>query len=1020
MPGRMAVAILLLLVASLPAAAQRMPVTTFTRVHGLSHEYVFHLLTDSRGFVWLATQDGVSRYDGARFTTYGRREGVPDRAINTILETRGGVVWVATNGSGVARFEPRGVTADDGSRRLFTTFRVGSSRRTNRVNRLAEDDAGTLWAATDGGLFRMGLRDSTFAPVPLASLGLPDDLYIADIAVTTAGELWLATPKGLLRRLADGRGALYVATLDPARPFVRHAFVDERSRRIFAISTGGILVLAQPPVGTLLPPPKAPASCGLLADGLIRFPERPGSGCHLGVAEGLANDRPYHLAIHPGGRVVIGHAAGGLTEIAGGRARILEPDNEEFDVSSLAFDLGGNLWIGTQAGAKRVQHGGFVAFSTYDGMRTHHVRRVQLDRRGRVLISTYDYTLHWFDDQEQIRQVRFPLPANALRPSWAGSADYRAPAGEWWVPTSLGLYRFADQADPSALATATPTGLFTTADGLASHDVTQLMMDSRGDLWVGHASSGGPAVSRLRAGAARFETPPIEGMQVTTVVSFAEDRTGQIWLSMRDGGIARLKDGRFTSVPGIPWMPGTGLFLDSRGRLWMCNVDGILRIENPEDEVVRVRKYGPDDGLDRHALTLVEDLNGRMFLGTLNGVVLFDPDRRTVRHYTTSDGLPSSNVMSSVRDGRGDLWFGTARGLARLRPSELSLVPPGPARVSGVVVGDRRAVVSEFGDTEVTGLAVSPNENRVHIDFFALGGGALPAQYQYRLSADEPWSAPSESRSVELASLSPASYRFEVRAVDAATGAVVPGTAVVAFRVLPPIWLRWWFLLACAVAVAGVVYALHRYRLAGAVRLERIRARIATDLHDDIGSSLSQIAILSEVTRQRIRNDPPAAHEPLGLIAETSRELVDKMSDIVWAVNPRRDSLSDLIYRMRRFADDTFGAADIAYRFSAPESVHRLKLGPDVRRELLLIRKESVTNIAKHARATEASVDIAVEGSRLRLTIRDNGRGFDAEASFDGNGVYSMRNRVQALGGTLNIQSGPGLGTTVSLELVNS
>jgi ligand-binding sensor domain-containing protein len=1020
MPGRMAVAILLF-VAAAPAAAQRMPVTTFTRVNGLSHEYVFHLLSDSRGFVWLATQDGVSRYDGARFTTYDRHDGVPDRAINTILETRGGVIWVATNGSGVARFEPRGVAADDGRRLLFTTFRVGPSRRTNRVNRLAEDDAGTLWAATDGGLFRMGLRDAAFSPVPLARLGLPDDLYIGDIAAATAGELWMATPRGLLRRLADGRGTMYVATIDPTRPFVRHVFVDDRTRRILALSTGGMLALAQPPVGALLPASTAtPPACGLHADGRIRFPEQPGSGCHIGVREGLANDRPYHLAIHSNGHVIVGHAAGGLTEIAGGRARIVEPDNEEFDVSSLAFDLSGNLWIGTQAGAKRVQRGGFVAFSTYDGLRTHNVRRVQLDRRGRVLISTYDYTLHWVDDREQLRQVRFPLPGNALRPSWAGASDYRAPTGEWWVPTSLGLYRFADQPDPARLAAVPPVGIYTTAEGLASHDVTQLMMDSRGDLWVGHASSGGPAVSRLRAGSSRFERLPIADMPVTTVVSFAEDRTGQVWLSMRDGGIARLKDGRFTGVRGIPWMPGTGLFLDSRGRLWMCNVDGILRIENPEDEVARVRKYGPDDGLDRHALTLVEDLNGRMFLGTLNGVVLFDPERRTVRHYTTSDGLPSSNVLSSVRDGRGDLWFGTARGLARLRPSELPLSPPGPARVSGVIVGDRRAVVSEFGDTEVAGIAVSPDENRVHIDFFALGGGALPAQYQYRLSADDPWSSPSESRSVELAGLSPASYRFEVRSVDAATGAVVPGTGVVAFRVLPPVWLRWWFLVACAVAVTGVVYAVHRYRLAGAVRLERIRARIATDLHDDIGSSLSQIAILSEVTRQRIRNDPPAALEPLGLIAETSRELVDKMSDIVWAVNPRRDSLSDLIYRMRRFADDTFGAADISYRFSAPESVHGLKLGPDVRRELLLILKESVTNIAKHAAATEASVDIGVDGPRLLLTIRDNGRGFDTAASFDGNGVYSMRNRVQALGGRLDIQSGPGRGTTVSLELVNS
>lgn len=117
---------------------------------------------------------------------------------------------------------------------------------------------------------------------------------------------------------------------------------------------------------------------------------------------------------------------------------------------------------------------------------------------------------------------------------------------------------------------------------------------------------------------------------------------------------------------------------------------------------VRTRHYASEDGLDRHALTLVEDLSGRLFLGTLNGIVQFDPERRAVRHYTTSDGLPSSNVITAVRDGRGDLWFGTQRGLARLRPSELSNTPPGPARISGVQIGDRRALVSDFGDIEVT------------------------------------------------------------------------------------------------------------------------------------------------------------------------------------------------------------------------------------------------------------------------------------------------------------------------------
>jgi signal transduction histidine kinase len=203
-----------------------------------------------------------------------------------------------------------------------------------------------------------------------------------------------------------------------------------------------------------------------------------------------------------------------------------------------------------------------------------------------------------------------------------------------------------------------------------------------------------------------------------------------------------------------------------------------------------------------------------------------------------------------------------------------------------------------------------------------------------------------------------------------------------------------------------------------------VRARIATDLHDDIGASLSQIAILAEVARERMKHPPPgpasaepAAAEPLARIAETSRGLVDSMSDIVWAINPEADSLSDLVHRMRRFAEDTLGAGDIEVVFRAPDSSEDLPVGADVRREIFLILKESVTNIAKHANATRVSIDVESNGRRVWLRVADNGRGFDPGVATDGNGVASMRRRVAALGGHLAIESAPGRGTTITLDV---
>jgi signal transduction histidine kinase len=250
-------------------------------------------------------------------------------------------------------------------------------------------------------------------------------------------------------------------------------------------------------------------------------------------------------------------------------------------------------------------------------------------------------------------------------------------------------------------------------------------------------------------------------------------------------------------------------------------------------------------------------------------------------------------------------------------------------------------------------------------------------------------------------------------------GAVSPTPAVVTFEVLPPFYRSWWFLSTAAGLVTGLGLFAYRLRVDQLLRVERVRARIATDLHDDIGASLSQIAIQAEVARRSLGppDTNPEAAAPLARIAETSRGLVDAMSDIVWAINPEVDTLGNLVHRMRRFVEDTLGGGETIVTFTTPEVSHDLRVGADVRREVFLILKESVTNIAKHAAARTVAIDFLLERRRLRLDVVDDGRGFDPNAGTDGNGVASMRRRVAALGGRLEIDSAPGRGTTIRLEV---
>jgi two-component system, LuxR family, sensor kinase FixL len=211
--------------------------------------------------------------------------------------------------------------------------------------------------------------------------------------------------------------------------------------------------------------------------------------------------------------------------------------------------------------------------------------------------------------------------------------------------------------------------------------------------------------------------------------------------------------------------------------------------------------------------------------------------------------------------------------------------------------------------------------------------------------------------------------------------------------------------------------ALRRSREERFSEIEQVRKRIATDLHDDIGSSLTQISILSEVARRGLARDESSHREPLSMIASASRELIDSMSDIVWAINPQKDQLSDLTQRMRLFASDILTARNIKFRFSAPGADQDVRIGANMRREVFLIFKESVNNLVRHSGCTEAEIEFHIEDEWLALRVSDNGAGFDLSRQSDGHGLMSMRERARDSGGDFEVLSGKGDGTTVKLKL---
>jgi signal transduction histidine kinase len=226
---------------------------------------------------------------------------------------------------------------------------------------------------------------------------------------------------------------------------------------------------------------------------------------------------------------------------------------------------------------------------------------------------------------------------------------------------------------------------------------------------------------------------------------------------------------------------------------------------------------------------------------------------------------------------------------------------------------------------------------------------------------------------------------------------------------------RWWPLLPLTALAAWTLHRVQRQRLTVRREVQRIREQVARDLYDDIGSSLSKIALLSEVLRRRVSGDPRLASAVIQ-IGSLSREVLNSTSDTVWSLDPHRDTVGDTVQRMRDFAGDLFAARNIAFRFRAPNSCDNLKLGALVRRQLFLIFKEGVNNIARHAGCGEAEAELAIDRQWLRLTLADNGRGFDWDRIRLGHGLNSMQERSRSLGGQLQVVSSPG-GTRVTLQV---
>lgn len=1044
---------LTILFAFISSKAERLPVRIYTSADGLGSGFVDYVMRDSRGFIWACTRDGLSRFDGSRFVNYQVGEKNAPPGIENIYETRSGTYFITTTG-GTYRFDPNFVSATDTADSRLNAEKVFDLR-----GQFIEDGAGNLWLISTN-FYRVFEADGKVEFQP-ADWGIPPQnstFIVFEVEGAPDGSIWVYTSWGVVRRTPDGRLVFYTINRSEYGGGGTSTFLVDKNGlawvtfhdQFFVIKPESIESLANAEKVTVKPI-KATSVIEIKPDGSVPMPQTDGETYEFTNPDFISNFTSRRFFQSADGDVWIS-TANYLLQIEDVTLRVHSSDEGLPNVMGrMAEDTAGNLWIGGYNGLARLDRNGLITYGKADGAFSSQFLGVTEASDGTLYFASSKTNITGFDGN-RLQSVRPAIPVNATQ-TWTSRYLLRDSSGDFWVLTTGNLYRFSGIKDFKELDGKPPSKTYSTKDGLKSDIMFQIFEDSKGDIWVSTrgGSSGLHGLARLKKGEEKFHAfSEAEGFPPNmSPSSFAEDRSGNLWFGFYEGGFARFDGERFEVLSDREGFPARGvisdLLIDAKNRLWLSSSNtGLFRIDDISAKNPVYVSITTENGLSSNNIrTLTEDSFGRIYAGTASGIDRLSPDTGSIKHFSVNDGLAADFVTDSHRDRSGNLWFLTSNGVSKLvpLPDEKASVPStfiGSLRVAGT-----KKAVSELGNTEIALDDLTNTQNNLEVEFFALdfrAGEVL--RYQHKLEgADENWSPPSEQRTRTFANLSPGSYRFLVRAVNS-DGAVSENPAVISFKILPPIWARWWFIALCVLAVAAVAFAFYRSRLARLeaarlaeenlrkakeerlAELEKVRSRIATDLHDDIGASLTQIAILSEVAQAQSKGN--GASESLSKITNVSNELVGTMSDIVWSINPTKDHLSDLTQRMRRFASDSLSAKGIAFQLNFSEADKDTVINSNIRREMFLIFKEAIHNIVKHSRAKRVEIELRIVNRDIVLQIRDDGIGFDLEPEFTdslssismgGNGIVSMKKRAEEMNGELFIDSKAGHGAAIYLKL---
>ena len=939
---------------------------------GLSNNSVRAIHKDATGFMWFGTADGLNRFDGHDFVSFFR-----DPSDATSL-------W------------------------------------SNNIRAIDEDSEGVLWIGTTAGVNRYDPFSLTWSRV----VGIPE---VADV-MREENDLWIATPTGLYRYDLSRR-QLDTIREDSSSQFLPSVqrcgdrFVYSGSGRLFVGTDPSTLQMIEN-TGTVSSAFCAPVAG---ANAVANYVSASGTWS-------LLNDNSVARLSDSGGRVALIDSANdvwtggpqGLFRAGDDRSSFrvrLDPSDSRAlsnDVWALAEDEQGGLWVGTLGGLFRVDFGEplFWAEPAIKGVAVSAI----LVEGNSAWFGTIGAGLIHFRDGAVVRRYRGSsggIPGDIV---WTAHRDG---SGRLWIGTNLGL-AVLDEKTSRFLSVPLP-------QEAAGPSVNVVASDGRGGLYIGgsglmHIRKGATKVDWI-AGSRGGQKPGPSNVQAIHVRT---DRT--VWVGDEFNFLFRVDfspDGRgaVNVTDSEALFPGLDLPLrtavrdiveGSDGTLWLASESGLIAIEADRSSA---RIWTMADGLPSNLVFGIVNAADNLWLSTGRGLALFNTEQAEVESLRENRDLTSAEFNRRARfmSDDGQLWFGGSDGIVRFRPNAYL-----GASLHDEVVVTRIQKTKGSGLVEISslqgmrsGITLRPGEQFVGFDYAVLDFGSNPNHnYVYRLvGASDEWTSTGQSRSVRFSGLSPGRYEFQI-AVASPGSAPAGKPAVVAVRVLPRMWQTWWFKVLASIGLVAALITIHRTRVSRLLHVERMRNQIAGDLHDEIGSNLSSIALLSDLVSADEQTSA-ISRRRLGIVSETARRMVSTLREIVWAVDPNKDRYSDLVEYLRETAESLCEGRDL--RFSATSSDEGLSLGLEKRRAITLIFKEAIANAVRHSGSERIAVSIDLDPGLLSIEVADYGSGFNPENPGNaGYGIPSMQSRARSIGGELELTSsetGDATGTTLVLRV---